>query len=532
MSEGVRTSSDGARYQRTEQLRRSGPVTTSRGVDVVTGLGVLIYDFSGPPTTKAGQLTSESIPAVLAAGFDGTRGVLVAAYPQGSAQFDQSGAALDDTLVLQALTALRDAARVNLTHGDITADRLILAHGRLYLEGYGVPWQNTDQGVPSKEVLQAALADDLRSAVRVLLGLGTANMSSEVLSALKGAVASPSRAGDAAQLYSVVRRLAGGAVTVPSAGFGNLVIPTVDGRGTKPPNPESDDLGLGHLNIDLDLDKLDLKPRDVPPLDPIDDLDDPGFPDYSPAAGNPDDSDPALSDLTPVPESTDVVDDALELFDEPPHFDSAPPEFGVGRRDDAILTTPPFPDDPDPIVLQSDPGPTIATDSKLRDSGAGFVKDLPPGATYKAGNVEEDVRVPPMDLNISAVPKRPKRQWRLPLLVAALVLVAGAAGYLALVSSREPPGAVPGTAGISHFVDVRVDPPNLPPVSLIVEQRPAASAYRAGTIIGSVPRRVRFDAAGTWVVRATFQGRVSESVTLNVPGDTVIVIVFPPDEQP
>ena len=39
-----------------------------------------------------------------------------------------------------------------------------------------------------------------------------------------------------------------------------------------------------------------------------------------------------------------------------------------------------------------------------------------------------------------------------------------------------------------------------------------------------------FDAAGTWVVHASFQGRVSESVTLRVPEDTGITIVFPPEE--
>ncbi len=521
--------SEPARYQRAEQLRRSGQVTTSRGVDVVTGLGVLIYDFPGAPRTKPGQLESEAIPAVLAAGFDGNKGVLVTAYPQGAVQLASSGIAIDDTFALHALTALRDAARMNLAHGDLTIDRLLVSHGRLYVEGYGVPWQADDPAVPTKEALQAALGRDLKGVVKALLGSGTSNMSSEVVSALKGATGNPARPGDAAQLYSVVRRLAGGAVTVPPAGFGNLVLPTAAGASAK--TPPADDLGLGQLDLELHLDKLDLRPRDVPPLDPVDD----GLPTKATAGfassarvGN-ESRQPTLDDVNSLPDvDAGALDtEPLELFEEPEVY-----EYGGDLDPPPVLTTPPFPDEPDPIVLQSDPGPTMALDARLRDSGAGFVKDLPPGATYRPGNVEEDVRVPPIDLNISAVPKRPKRQWRLPLLVLALVLVAGLAGYLSLVSTREPPTAAPGTSAISHFVDVRVDPPNLPPVSLVVVQRPAASAYSAGTIIASVPRRVRFDATGTWVVRASFQGRTSEPVTLEVPGDTTITIVFPPEEQP
>ncbi len=489
--------SEPARYQRVEQAVRSGQTSTSRGVDAVTGLPVLIYDFPGAPRLKVGQLDSEGVPPVLAAGFDGARGVLVTAYPQGATRLVDGGRTMTDDVVLQTLAALRDAARVGLVHGDMTPERLLVSHGRVYVEGYGVPWNLGDLGQPTRESIRAALTHDLVAAIKALLGFGEGSLSQEVAAALKGALGSAPGARDAGQLYTVVRRLAGGAVTVPSAGFGNLVIPTEGGSRARPSSSALDDIGLG----DLDLEELDLRPRTEPPAPPRAPVEDERLTENEP--------------LTPTP---------LELFDETP-------PLGTAVEDDVpTLATPAFPDEPDPITLHSDPGPTLRTDPSLRDSGAGFVKDLPPGATYRAGNPEEPVRVPPLELNLNALPSARRRNWRLPILLLTLVVVAGAAGYLALVSGRNAPSAVQGNGAMSHFVDVRVEPANLPPVSLVVEQRPSASAFRSGTIIGSVPRRVRFDAAGTWVVHASFQGRVSESVTLRVPEDTGITIVFPPEE--
>lgn len=488
--------SEPARYQRVERAVRSGQITTSRGVDAVTGLPVLIYDFPGAPRLKVGQLDSEGVPPVLAAGFDGSKGVLVTAYPPNATPLVDKGQPLTDGVVLQTLKALRDAARVGLVHGDVTPERLLVSHGRIYVEGYGVPWNPAALQQPTRENIRAALTRDLVAAAEALLSFGASDLSQEVVSALKGALGSASRAGDAGQLYSVVRRLVGGAVTVPPAGFGNLVLPTEGGTMGRPSATALDDIGLG----DLDLESLDLSPRAAQPSAAV------------PAAP---DAEQPEEPTTPTP---------LELFDDSPPLGS---EVG---DDVPALATPAFPDEPDPITLHSDPGPTLETDPSLRDSGAGFVKDLPPGATYRAGNPEEPVRVPPLDLNVSAVPGTKQRNWRLPILVLTLVLVASAAGYLALVTNGEATSAVQGNGAFSHFVDVRVEPSNLPPVSLVVEQRPSASDFRSGTIIASVPRRVRFDAPGTWVVHASFQGRVSESVTLRVPEDTGITIVFPPED--
>src|SRR5690606_4267396 len=120
-----------------------------------------------------------------------------------------------------------------------------------------------------------------------------------------------------------------------------------------------------------------------------------------------------------------------------------------------------------------------------------------------------------------------KRTWRGPLLLLALLAVTLVASYLAVVAQRDAGTDLPGSGTVSHIVDVRVEPGNLPPASLVVERSPSGSAYGAGTIIASVPRRVRFDANGSWTVHATYQGRRSESVTLRVPDESQITIAFP-----
>lgn len=487
---------DSARYQRAQKMRHDGDVVTSRGVDAVTGLPVHIYDFPGPPRVKPGQIDSEGVLTVLAAGYDGADGVLVTALQADAVPLADT--TVDDGIVLQALRTLRDAARIGLVHGDITPERFQVAHGRLYLEGYGVPWSPETMTGTGKEAIRAALARDLVSTTKALLSFGSAGMSGEVAAALKGALGSATRSGDAGQLYTVVRRLAGGAVTVPPSGFSELTLPATAERS---PRPEVDALS----GIELASPAGSAEPASAAGAG---------------AAGGAEDDDPLTRlDYSPA-----------ALFDEGA---PEPPLDAEGARPPGqARPVTPLPEDPDPITLHSDPGDTLRIDQRTTSSGGGFVKDLPPGATYRAGDPEEDVRVPPIDLEVNAVPSPHRQGWRVPLLLVTLLAVAGAAAYLALLARGDAPSDLVGGGTVSHLVDVRVDPPNLPPASLVVEQRPPGSAYRSGTIIASVPRRVGFDAEGVWVVHASIQGRVSESVTLNVPQDNAITIVFPPEEAP
>mgnify|MGYP000885192015 FL=1 len=120
------------------------------------------------------------------------------------------------------------------------------------------------------------------------------------------------------------------------------------------------------------------------------------------------------------------------------------------------------------------------------------------------------------------------RSWRGPALLLLLLLTAGLAAYLAFMARQANEPTPAGFGLVQHTIDVSVQPTNLPPVSLVVDESPEGSTFRPGTVMGSVPRKVTFDVAGTWVVHAVFRDRITDSVTVVVPDDQAITLVFPP----
>lgn len=492
------------RFQRSERLRSDGGIVTSLGVDVVTGLAVLIYDFPGAPRLRQGAQAIAGVPTPVAAWVDGERGTLVAAYPSDATLVAPGEAVVDDHFVLQALTILRDAAARGLAHGDLHAGRFLWAERRLYLEGYGVPWQ-ADLPAAAGQALNLALRKDLRQAAAALLELGVKGISSEVAAALKAATAGTS-ATDAAGLQAVVRRLAGGAVKVPSAGFGDIVLPVAP----KQQHPTE--------GGPLDLDALEFT---VPPATPVAGVDfDPH--DVVGTMGAP----PSVSATR-----TDMRVDPSVYADEVAAPRDAPP---VGAPQVGAPPAPTQPAaEPDPITLHSDPGGTVLRTgpSTPAPSDGGFVKNLPPGATYRAGSLDEALRPAPIRVGDEADRRQGRRSWRGPALLLLLLLAVVLGSFLALRAQRSSGLGNVEAATVRHLVDVRVTPGNLPPVSLVVDRSPDGSLYSPGTIIGSVPRRVAFDANGVWVVHAQFQGRSSTSVTLRVPDESVITLDFPEPGQ-
>ena len=485
-----------ARYLRSEQLTQDGDITTSRGVDQVTGLAVLIYDFPFPPRARPGRPEVDGLPTVLAASFEEGRGTLVTAYPSGATLVAPGEAVVDDQFVLQSLTTLRDCARAKLVHGDLSSGRFLWTKGRVLLEGYGVPWGKPAQ-IRTEEELRVGLANDLRSAVAALLELSRDGVSSEVLAALQGASGERPNVTDAAQLQGVIRRLAGGAVTVPAAGFGDIVLPSLGSA--KPPSAKES--------------------RDTPSLDGVDlDAVDFSTVPVAPRAGVDFDEQDVAGSLGGAPS---VSLTRTDMRVEPEVFERKPPPAP------AAPTTGPIPStDPDPITLTSDPGLTVPPDKADGAATTGFVKAPPPGATYRVGNLDESMRAAPIRLDVRAVTPSKRRAYRGPLLLSLLLAITIFASYLAVLSQRASRTEVVGGT-VGHVVDVQILPNNLPPVSLVVSRSPSGSAYSAGTIIASVPRRVRFDANGQWTVHATFQGRRSEPLSFTVPDDTVIVLNFP-----
>lgn len=185
------------------------------------------------------------------------------------------------------------------------------------------------------------------------------------------------------------------------------------------------------------------------------------------------------------------------------------------------------PKDPEPITLHSDPGLSVPTGGKPKQSSA-FVKDLPPGAKYRAGNLDESPKPAPFRVDKDDIRPGSRRSFRGAALLLLLILVAGFAGYLTFVARNSDPTGVGPSARVAHIVDVRISPPNMPPVELYVDRSPSGSSIAAGTLLGSAPRRYTFDANGQWVVHAEIQGRRSDTVTFELPSTSSITLTFPP----
>lgn len=458
---------DAGRFERGEQYSAAHGVVTHRGVDPITGLDVLIYDFPGRPTMSAGPEVSDHLLKVLQADVrqvDGqARGRLVVAFPSGATLLAPGESVIDDRFVLSALEGLRDAQARGLVHGDLTRSRLLYSYGEVAIEGYGVPWHLAKGTAGDPKALAHA---DVVGLAKGLLALAGSDLSVEVASALKAAAStstSPPMTSD--RLYGIVKRLAGGAVKVPASGFTELTLPTV-------PMPR----------------KAAAEPSEAPAQRPV-------------------------SRPTTAPERPQA------------------PAQGAPPTQKRKAEPKPTPLDPEPITLVSDPGLTPPRPISPKDSSPGFVKALPPGAKYRHGNLEEGPRPAPIRMDgQESLGRVARRAWRGPALLLLMLLVAGFAAYLTLLNQNSADDPVT-SAFESYLVEVSVMPANLPPVQLVVDQSPAGSDSTPGTVMAAVPRSVTFDAAGRWVVHGRFQGRETPPVTLNVPQDTAITLTFPEPGQ-
>lgn len=450
---------DAGRFERGERYAAAHGVVTTRGVDTITGLDVLIYDFPGTPTLAAGASVSDHALKVLYAnaveGDDGPRGCLVAAYPTGASLVARGESAVDDRFVLQAVQGLRDAHAQGVYHGDITPSRLLYLLGEVYIEGFGVPWR---KGGDKRALMRA----DVVALAKALLALAGDDLSAEVAAALRSVeTANPPLTAE--RLHGIVKRLAGGAVKVPAVGFTELTLPTVAATST--------DAGTGGQAAAAPA------PREAPR--------------------------PGAAAVAPQP----------------------------GPSPDSVRPQPPEPPEPEPITINSDPGLRPPDGPSPKDSSPGFVKAPPPGTKYRSGTLDESP--PPAPIRLLDQEERqllaPRRAWRGPALLLLMILVAGFGAFLAW-RDRTTRAAGPVSPFTNYLVEVSVEPPNMPPVDLFVLRSPQGSRYSEGARLSTVPKSVAFDAAGTWVVYARFLNRQTAPVTLNVPEDTKVTVVFPPEE--
>jgi len=152
----------------------AGAIQTFAGVDLITGMPVMIYTLPERPT-EIPQVYSDSIPTILELGFEHELGYVVASSAPG---FVPLKATLSrsrlEWLARVSATALADAHAAGLHHGNLEPAHFLASSDQLMLEGWGLPWGDPDPDYRAPEGSTSAAADVFAWA-RSLQALGRGN---------------------------------------------------------------------------------------------------------------------------------------------------------------------------------------------------------------------------------------------------------------------------------------------------------------------------------------------------------------------
>jgi hypothetical protein len=115
-----------------------------------------------------------------------------------------------------------------------------------------------------------------------------------------------------------------------------------------------------------------------------------------------------------------------------------------------------------------------------------------------------------------------RRLTLLAVLITAVVV-------LALLAVYGPRGGGPavGREATVYVVEVFVAPDDLPPVTIHLLSSPSGSSLARGDRLGTAPRHLALDRAGTWVFQGSLQERRSEPVEISVPEQRSLTLTIP-----
>jgi hypothetical protein len=157
-----------SQYAATRPLRRPSSATvavqdeqiqTFAGVDVVTGMPVIVYTMNEAPPNIP-EVYSESIPIVLESGMQDQTGFVVVSSAPGylPLRLGLSQTRIEWLSRISA-KALADAHAGGLVHGDLCPDHFFVQGDHLLLEGWGLNWHDTQPDFMPPEGQGAAAAD-------------------------------------------------------------------------------------------------------------------------------------------------------------------------------------------------------------------------------------------------------------------------------------------------------------------------------------------------------------------------------------
>ncbi len=555
------------RYQRQKLYSERPGVTTHEGLDPLTGLPVLIYEFAGKPDPALADLESENIPGILETTFEVGKGQVVVAYSRGYTPAGKPLPIPSATFVLESAKALSDAARAGVIHGDLRPERFLISSGHVLVEGFGIPWQSSPSAYVASEGIASyagdvyaygrimqELAPDLPVPLKTLLERCLSRKPEDRPSAgqLLNALVALQRSPQATEESVATTETTQGATTTqpttqPSESKATFQPPLIQNAGT----PKT-------LEIDFTVSEPEepapvvMPPVKVPPtsatragtLPDMPDLD--LFPEETAPSGfnasdfnrdfeardfNDDDFDlPAPSTKRSVAQDNWDDDQGMLL-----ETDSGLKNSNASLPSPGMTPKTPLPPKTSSKLPETGPKRTDTQNpsAKKIDPKQTFIKDLPPGGTYKAGKSADTSPVPFKDTPVAPTfdevflkgNRSPKNTRRIVMVVGLLLSALVLAG---LVFFRNA-GTVPGnetTSSTSYIVSVNVAG-DVPPLDLLVVSSPADSKFRAGAVVSKVPGQIVLDKAGTWQFQGRFQDVLSDTVTLQLPQERNLTIIMP-----
>ena len=459
------------RYQRKSRFDERSGVVTFEGLDPVTGLPVLIYEFEGEVNPNLESLESENIPGILALGSEDGLSQAVVAYSKGYLPLGQPLRVTLETLLLDSARALRDAAAADVIHGDINAERFWGSSEHVLIEGFGIPWRTAD-----KPSLQGDIKD-WAGAVRTVLGEVPAALSA-ILSRCEG---TPDTRPSAEKLFNELSAL----------DFSQLLTATAKKT-------------LHDIDIGFSLNDMHGASSATPVPTEFDT-----------------ELDFVVTD-TPAPQAVatppDRVKSSSVVMGLPP---------GAQAREAQGLS------DPKKDMFGQPKGGLRSTPQSSREAEQTrankqtFIKNLPPGATYHAGSTEEPAHAPrpqghsktPFEETFS-VPKQVRAgpPWGIlaAVFLAAIALVFGAFIW----QGRSGVTFTGSSADVNYLVEMVIGPGNIPPVELLVVQSPEGSRHAVGSLLVSRypagTHQLVLDREGAWQLQARIRGVYPEDVSSDI----------------
>jgi serine/threonine protein kinase len=563
----------GLRYQRQTLYSDHSGVKTFNGLDPLTGLPVLIYEFAGKPDPALADLESENIPGVLDAVHENGKGTVVVAYSKGYTPAARPLKLPAIRFVLESAQALSDAAKAGVVHGDLRPERFLVGGNHVLLEGFGLPWVVEPHAYSPAEGV-ASYAGDVYAFGKIMQEL-CPELPVPIKTLLdRCLVRKPEDRPSAAQLLTALTALHKPPYgQVQSSAEPQSSSPQAKPNQAKPNQPKPSQAAPAQPASFQPAPQppLQATPQQAtsqqatsqqpPPQQKVLEIDFNVTEDEPPAP-------PVMPpiNLPPVNAKAGTLPDMPELDLFPEDVQEAAKTSGPPLKQPVSLDN--WDDEPnDGLLLETDSGssrppvtskssiPTTQgpnsslpqkTSGKLPESGPKrdtkkidpkqtFIKDLPPGGTYKAGKAtdikaapfKETPMAPTFDDVFLKDNKSSKNTLRIVMVIGLLLGALILAGLVFFRTDGIRPAPTETNSVASYIVSVNVEPNNLPPLDLLVVSSPEGSKFRAGSVVSKVPGQIVLDRAGTWQFQGRFQDELSETVALQLPEQYSLTIAMP-----